>query len=347
MSEEPRHPIGAIGAGRMGSNHLRAIAAAPRWELRYICDRQSDRLEQARSIAPGARLVRDHRAILDDPAVVAVSVNTLSDARPTLIRDAIAAGKHVLCEKPLAPTPDAARQLLEDIRQSDRLVTVNLINRNAPYMRELERFVRSGEIGELAIIRSNHCTPGRLDPQGRFGNTHRGVEGHILHDCGMHYVDLMRWLARSDYREFQARAAQFWEDDYECYFMASGSFENDVMFELHNGACYSTLARDRRINAHHECIGTHGVASVTHDATAVTVALNGATQSVHKTLPYGGKHLDIYYREFAEAVDRGDLGELPPAADAVIASELAQRMVELAMAGPVPNFGRRAELAAL
>jgi len=339
-----RYRIGAIGAGAMGMAHVSAIVACPRWELCYVCDLRDERLELAREHAPDVRTVKDFEEILADPSIDAVSVNTLSDVRAGIIGRAISAGKHVLCEKPLAPTAAEARRLLEDIRGTDRLATVDLFNRNAAYLREAKAFVDEGQIGELAIIRLNHCTPGLPVQRRRENDLNRLVDGHLLHDCGMHYVDVGRWFAGSEYKSFEARAVRFWDMEYEIHFMVHGSFENGMVFELNNSFCYTTLAKDKRLCCSQEFIGTQGVITLVNDGGTEIVKMNGRDRTVDTTMPYGGKKLDVYYREFAEAIDTGDLGQLPRLEDAVVASDVARAMVDQALAKPVPTFGVRDDL---
>lgn len=341
------YQIGAVGCGRMGMRHIRALAESDRWELTYVCDLSEDRLKAAGEAAPEAALVTEYQTLLDDPTIDAVSLNTLSNVRPGLIRQAVAAGKHVICEKPLAPTATEASELLADLAGTDRLITTNLINRNAPYVREARAFVQEGQIGDLAVIRIDHNTAGLpMDQRGDY--SHRGVEGHVLHDCGMHYVDVMRWFAESEYDAFESRGVHFWGDDYQAYFMAQGRFVNGIMFDVHNTHCYTSLAETRRHNCRQEFIGSHGVITLTHDFLEVTLRMNGRSRTVEKTVPYAGKNLDVYYREFADAIDTGDLGALPRVEDAVIASEVSQRMVDDALARGLASFGaERSEVSAI
>lgn len=334
--------IGAVGMGRMGMRHVRALAASDRWDLAYVCDLDEARLAAAHEASPSSQPTREFQQLIDDPTLDAVSINTLSNIRPSLIRQAVAAGKHVACEKPLAPTAAEAGQLLNDLRGSDRLITTNLINRNASYVREAKQFIDEGQIGELAVIRIDHCTSGLAWAE-RQHYSHHAVEGQVLHDCGMHYVDVMRWFAGSEYRAFNARGLHFWKRPFESYFMVQGEFENNILFDLHNSHAYSTLAEVGRNNSRQEYLGSHGVITLSHDFRNVTIQMNGRSRTVTKTIPYSGKNLDTHYTEFAVALDTGDLGALPRIEDAVIASQVSQRMVDQAMAHSFVNFGEHEE----
>jgi predicted dehydrogenase len=342
-----KHTIGTIGAGNMGVAHIKALAEHPRWDLRYVCDLDESRLRAVAEHAPATILTRDYSHILRDPEIDAVSVNTLSDARPALIRAALKAGKHVLAEKPLATTPKEEESLLKDIECSDRLVTVNLFNRNAPYLHMAREFIASGEIGELAVIRIDHVTPGRrfTDPIQRLDEDRLdyAVEGHVLTFCGMHYVDVARWFAGSEVKEYSVRAARFFDSHYENHFVVHGTFENGIVFELNNSFSYSAFADQRFSQCGQQYIGSSGVVRLTHDFKTVTLQMHGRNKTVDRTMPYGGKKLDVYYDEFARALDTGDASRLPCAIDSVVARRLSLEMSERAVQGQVASFGKRGE----
>ncbi|AHF91415.1 dehydrogenase [Opitutaceae bacterium TAV5] len=343
--------IAAIGAGHMGIDHIATLAnpaAAPRWHLLHVCDLSTGRLRLAREMAPHAALhTGDIDVLLADPAVEAITVNTPSAVRPGIVLRALAAGKHVLCEKPLAPAPAAARQLAEDIGcllekrsaagQSPLLLTCNLFSRNIPWLRRAHDLIREGAIGQLAIIRTAHCTPKWKDPSRL---TRPRPEGHTLHNCGMHYVDLIRWLSGSEFTDdATCRATRFWGGEYELHFMAQGRMANGCAWDLHNSFCYTSLARDPRNWSVVECIGTRGVISARHDFHDARFEVRGPALTLDETFSYESKQLSRYYDDFACALDTADLGRLPRIMDAVIASEFSQRLVDQALAGPVPNFG--------
>ncbi|RRJ98735.1 gfo/Idh/MocA family oxidoreductase [Opitutaceae bacterium TAV3] len=343
--------IAAIGAGHMGIEHVTTLASdtmTPRWRLLHICDLSPERLQLAREIAPQATAhTSDLDSLFNDPDVAAVSINTPSAVRPQLILRALAAGKHVLCEKPLAPTPAAASRLAADIArlqqsralagQPPLLLTCNLFSRNLPWLRRAHDLIRDGAIGRLAILRVAHCTPKWKDPARL---TRPRPEGHTLHNCGMHYIDLIRWLADADFTEdATCRATRFWGGEHELHFMVQGRMSNGCAYDLHNSFCYTSLAAKPRNWSLVECIGTRGTITVRHDFHTTRFEVRGNALTLDETYPYESKQLPVYYADFAQALDTGDLGRLPRIEDAVIASEFSQRLVDQALANPIPNFG--------
>jgi myo-inositol 2-dehydrogenase/D-chiro-inositol 1-dehydrogenase len=76
--------------------------------------------------------------------------------------------------------------------------------RSAWYHHEILDFIARGQIGELAILRLSHQTPGLMPTEGH------GPEGPPFHDCGMHYVDVARWYAGSEYDRWHAQDIRMW-----------------------------------------------------------------------------------------------------------------------------------------
>ena len=96
--------IGLIGFGRMGGFYLDELLKSDCWEVAGICDLSPEARATARRLVPGAKVVADEWEILDDPAIEAVALCALADSRPEQIARAIAAGKHIISEKPVADT---------------------------------------------------------------------------------------------------------------------------------------------------------------------------------------------------------------------------------------------------
>ena len=79
---ERQYAIGVIGCGGMGTGHVRAIAADPRWELRWACDINDARRAEIEALAPGVRWTNRAEDLFGDETLDAVSIDTLSDVRP-------------------------------------------------------------------------------------------------------------------------------------------------------------------------------------------------------------------------------------------------------------------------
>jgi predicted dehydrogenase len=176
-----------------------ALEQSELWEVSAVYDISPPARQLARQNVPNAAVYEAPDPIFADPSIDVVGLFTLADARPQQIRQALACDKHVLAEKPLGADVATEWQLVREIEASDRFVAVNLFNRNAWYHKDIQRFIADGQIGDLAVIRVCHMTPGHKPMEGH------DPEGPPFHDCGMHYVDVARWYANSEYQTWHAQ----------------------------------------------------------------------------------------------------------------------------------------------
>jgi predicted dehydrogenase len=330
--------IGIIGLGNMGKRYFRVLRESARWQLVWACDHNPHNLSWVQQHAPEVRLSADAAELLADASLDVVGIFTLADSRPQLLRQALAAGKHVIAEKPLAASQDEEWRLLGQIEASDRLVAVNLFNRSAWYHKEIQNFIAQGEIGDLAIIRISHQTPGLMPTEGH------GPEGPPFHDCGMHYVDVARWYAGSEYDRWHALGVRMWQWPAPWWVTSHGSFKNGVAFEIAVGFTYGQLAKDKTENCGLEAIGTLGLVRMTHDFHEVTIAYHGVETTARKVGPYGGKKLDVLCETFAQSLDAGRNLGVPLARDSVIASQVAQEMLDFAANHNARSIGTSDEM---
>ena len=333
-----RYRIGIVGYGAMGREWVKHLRDHPSWEVVSICDVSPASRADAQTLDPRLRVVADEEAVLSDPSIDVVGLFTLADSRPRHVRRTIASRKHVICEKPLAADVDTEWRLLEEIESSGLLVGVNLFNRNAWYHREMQAFIASGEIGEVAVLRSNHLTPGRVPGEGH------APEGPPFHDCGMHYVDVVRWYAQSEFRSWHAQGLCLWQHPEPWWVQVHGVFENGIVFEVTQGFIYGQLAKDHTFHAGLEIIGTRGVVRMEHDFETVTLKMNGTSRTAQRTGPYGGKKLDVFVDLFARSLDEGRNLGFPTPRDAVIASAISHEMTQAAIDRAPPMKGPASDL---
>lgn len=331
--------IGVIGFGRMGRGFVSVLQQNDMWEIVAICDAYGPTRELAAKTVPGARIVSDPEEIFSDKSIQVVGLFTLADARPAMVRRALAAKMHVIAEKPLAADSKTEWALLKDIEASDRLVAVNLFNRNAWYHKEMINFIREGEIGELGIIRVCHMTPGHMPGEGH------EPEGPPFHDCGMHYVDVARWYANSEYERWHAQGIRMWGHPDPWWVQSHGNFKNGVVFDITQGFVYGHLAKEKTHNCYVDAIGTKGICRMRHDFKNATIEMHGVHHTVRKTALFNDKKLDVMVATFARSLVAGKNLGFPTARDSVIASEVAWAMLADARKNLPPMVGQKSELA--
>ena len=117
-----RRRVAILGAG-VGAEHLRGYAALPeRFEVAVICDRDAERARALAAAAPGAAVASSVEAVLSDPAVDVVDVCLPPHLHARTVLDALAAGKHAVCEKPLALSLADVDRMAEAARLAGRRV---------------------------------------------------------------------------------------------------------------------------------------------------------------------------------------------------------------------------------
>jgi myo-inositol 2-dehydrogenase/D-chiro-inositol 1-dehydrogenase len=326
--------VGLIGFGRMGGFYLKEMQKSKQWDIAYICDTNPKSRKKAQELAPQAVVVDNENIIFDDPEVQVVGLFALADTRKNQIEKALASGKHIISEKPISDTIDNEWQIVDMTEKSPLISTVNLYLRNSWYHKAIKNFIAAGEIGELAVIRVCHLTPGLAPGEGH------EYEGPSFHDCGMHYVDIARWYAESEFKTVNSQAIRMWNYKEPWYLQCHGTFENGVVFDITQGHVYGQLSKIQTHNSYIDVIGTKGIARMTHDFKTAVVELHGVTQTQRIEKPFGGKNIDVLCQRFADSILSGNRHpDLPKMRDAAIASEFAWSCLENAASNDLPAIG--------
>jgi len=149
--------VGVIGLGRWGRNYLKTLARLPDCSIKAVADRDRSALA---GVQPGLRTFSSHEALLDDPDVRAVVIASPDETHYELARAALAAGRDVLVEKPMATNVRDAEMLVE-LSLARGLVL--LVGHTMLYHRgfdRLEQTVASGSIGRIARLTAARTSSG-------------------------------------------------------------------------------------------------------------------------------------------------------------------------------------------
>lgn len=327
--------VAIIGFGRMGQMYCKEMQYSGEWDILYICDTNPNAREKARNIVPAStRIVSDEDILFNDPQVEVVGLFTLANSRKEQIEKAVRTHKHIIAEKPIADTQEKEIEAVNLTEHADIFSTVNLYLRNAWYHQAMKQFIQEGEIGELAILRICHMTPGLAPGE---GHEH---EGPAFHDCGMHYVDIARWYAESDYKTWNAQGIRMWDYKDPWWIQCHGTFHNGVVFDITQGFVYGQLSKDQTHNAYTDIIGTKGIVRMTHDFKTATVELHGVNRTLCLQQPFGGKNLDKLCKQMAASIRSGIRdNSLPSLRDSIEASHYAWSFLEDARHNCLPSIG--------
>lgn len=183
--------VGVVGCGLIGRK--RAQALGPDDRLLAACDPVLDRAAGLTSDFGGqpCRSIDDVLALGPDVVVVA----TTHDQLAPLTERALAAGSHVLVEKPAGLGTEQVQRLARAAEAAGRLVKVGFNHRFHPALSRLAAEVRSGEHGELMHIRARYGHGGRVGYDREWRANPEQSGGGELIDQGMHLLDLIHWIA--------------------------------------------------------------------------------------------------------------------------------------------------------
>jgi len=190
LEPAPTVGVGLLGYGAIGREHANAVEEVQGLELRGVCDRLPERREQARA-AFGVDVYADAAALLADPGVDLVVVGVPPAAHAGASLDAIAAGKHVVCEKPFALRVEECDRVLAAAAAAGRQVSVYQSRRWDPDFVALRKAVSGGAIGEPFYMES--FIGGFLHPCS-YWHSHEPISGGTIYDWGSHYFDWMLTL---------------------------------------------------------------------------------------------------------------------------------------------------------
>ena len=188
--------FGVFGYGFMAAAHLEGLRALPGTRAVAVC---GPRLEPARALAEkfGAPLAtQEARALLEHPDVDAVIVDTPDHTHYELVLAAARHGKHVFCEKPLAPDIAQAREMAATVRAAGVRSVMGFSTRFSPVIQNVKRHLDEGTIGQPYHVHAQAFNAGMLAERPRWSwRTDRARAGvGILGDLGSHLIDLNHFL---------------------------------------------------------------------------------------------------------------------------------------------------------
>jgi predicted dehydrogenase len=182
---------GIIGL-RMGRAHGRAIAASAGARVAALCDVDPELAAAVAAELGVERAETDFRRVVDEPALEVVVVATPDQFHCEHTVAALEAGKHVLCENPMAPSVDECARMVAAAKAADRKLMIGHRLRFTPIFQTLKRMRDDGEFGEVYFVGAEY----QFD-YSRVGGRWRSdprVGRHVYLGGGCHAVDLMRYF---------------------------------------------------------------------------------------------------------------------------------------------------------
>jgi len=176
--------VAVVGAGYWGPNLIRNFNEAPGADIVAVADLSQERLAPIRKRYPAIHLTTDHREILADGTVDAVAFATPIHTHRALCEEALAAGKHVMVEKPLAGTVADAEAMVRAAERAGRTLMVGHTFVYNPAVTAVREIIERGDLGTIQYIDSQRVNLG----------LHQ-FDFNVLWDLGPHDVSItLHWL---------------------------------------------------------------------------------------------------------------------------------------------------------
>ena len=287
--------LGIIGAGRIGKVHMESICTqVPNAKVKMVADPFMDAEKEAWAKKKGVEQVtKDYHEILEDPEIDAVLICSSTDTHASISMEAIEAGKHVFCEKPVDHSIEKIRQVQEALKKHPVKYQVGFNRRFDHNFEAVQNAVISGKVGEPHIVRitSRDPEPPALE--------YVKVSGGMFLDMTIHDFDMARFLAGCDAEEIYVQAAV----RIDPAIGKAGDVDTAVItMKMENGSIVTidnsrkaVYGYDQRV----EVFGSQGMVSVSNDTISSAVVSNSEGVMGEKPLYF---FLERYMQSYAKEI---------------------------------------------
>jgi xylose dehydrogenase (NAD/NADP) len=248
---------GILGAGFISTRAIiPALQQAPAVHILALASRSAERAQSIATQFGIQRTYTDYQSLLDDPDINAVYIALPNHLHHEWTIRAAQAGKHVLCEKPLALTASECDEMITACWQANVLLMEAVMYRFHPRMAYLKQLLNSGELGDIRLLHFAFSFPFKATENYR---AYPEFGGGALLDIGSYCVNAARWLVGSEPQDVQG-----FSYSQNCIDIATSAvlrFEQDVLAHIQ---CSFAAAEHQVI----EVVGTKGAVTAPHAFTA-------------------------------------------------------------------------------
>ena len=211
-----------VGCGQWGLNHLRIFVGHLGIDRVTVADTDPDRLARAVGTFPGLRSAPDLDTLLVDRTIDAVVIATPTATHLDLVRRALSAGKHVLCEKPLCEASRAAEELVALAAAHGRILMVGHVFLFNPGIIKLKELITSGELGGLYYLSSIRTNLGPIRN-----------DVNAAYDLAAHDISIFNWLLDREPEDVSATGAAFLQNGIEDVVFIGLRYRDRVIANVH------------------------------------------------------------------------------------------------------------------
>lgn len=295
--------VGIIGAGRIGRVHVESICTqVANAKVKMIADPFMNEQTEAWAKDMGVEAVtKDYKEILANPEIDAVLICSSTDTHSPISVEAIKAGKHVFCEKPIDHDVAKIKEVIEALKDSNVKYQVGFNRRFDHNFEAVQKAVADGKIGDTHIIKITS-----RDPEPPCADYVK-VSGGMFLDMTIHDFDMVRFLAGCNAEEVYVEAAVLVDPAIG----EAGDVDTAVItLKMENGAI-AVIDNSRKAvygyDQRAEVFGSKGMVAVSNDSTSSAVISNAEGVTGEKPLYFFlERYMAAYAKEikcFIEAIE--------------------------------------------
>lgn len=193
---ENKKVIAVIGCGRIARNaHLPAFSKMDNIRVKYACDIIPGKAEKLKEDFPIIEnCILDYNEAINDPDVDIVYALTPNFAHYTIAMDALMAGKHVFCEKPITVNYELSYKMAEEANKRGLMLNIGVCNRFNKSIEMLEEMNREGKFGKIYHVYCSFRSFRSIPGLGGAFTTKSQSGGGVLIDWGVHFLDLILYI---------------------------------------------------------------------------------------------------------------------------------------------------------
>lgn len=287
--------LGIIGAGRIGKVHAQSIMNhITSARIKTIADPFMNEETEASLHALGVSdCTKDYKKILNDPEIDAVLICSSTNTHADISLEAIAAGKHVFCEKPVSQDIAKIREVMEKLKGTKLKYQVGFNRRFDHNFEAVRAAVANGDVGDVHIVRITSRDPAPPPPE------YAAVSGGMFLDMTIHDFDMVRYLTASDVVEVFANGAVLVDP----LIGKAGDIDTAIIsLKMANGAL-AVIDNSRKAaygyDQRAEVFGSKGQASVSNDTNSSLILSSETGVHAEKPLYF---FLERYMASFTKEV---------------------------------------------
>ena len=196
MAEQKKLRVGIIGCGGIANGkHMPSLKAVKEDEMVAFCDIVKWKAEKAARDfgVEGSKVYEDYKELLKDETIDVVHVCTPNRSHSFITVDALHAGKHVMCEKPMAINSAEAKKMIDAAKETGKKLTIGYQNRQAAENQFAKEYCDNGNLGEIYFAKAHAIRRRAVPTWGVFLNEYEQGGGPLI-DIGTHALDLTLWM---------------------------------------------------------------------------------------------------------------------------------------------------------